>query len=94
MNSFQQYFEQTGPMMVTGQIGSDLASGFKFIVNDVQRLQDNKAVLASTTGEIMLYEDEIYRVGPLNPDRSLSLLMDGGTELRFTSVRQAEPGMS
>lgn len=84
LNRFQAYFQQTGPLVVTGHIGQELASSFRMVVNNVRQLNEHEMVLSSGTGEMVIHEEEIYRIGVPDNSQVVSLLMDGGIELRFT----------
>lgn len=84
LNRFQDYFRQTGPLMVTGHIGQELASSFSMVINDVNQVSENQLILRAGTGEMLLMEEEIYRFGASDNSQTLSLLMDGGIELRFS----------
>lgn len=86
LSRFQNYFRQAHPLIVTSKIGGELGSSFSMVVDNVQQVDDNQLVLASGTGEIRLIEEEIYRVGPAVDGQYLSLLMDGGIELRFSPL--------
>lgn len=84
LNRFQDYFRQTGPLVVTGHIGQELSSSFSMVVNDISQVNDNQLVLLSGTGEMVLLEEEIYRFGAPDNGQNVSILMDGGIELRFS----------
>ncbi len=88
LTRFQDYFAQAGPLTVAGHIGGGLSSSFRMVVNDLRPVGPDQVVLISQAGELVLHEEEIYRVGRADADRGLSLLMDGGIELRFSPLAQ------
>ncbi len=83
---FESYFQQTKPLLVKGSVGRDLTSTFTLVVSDLRQLSEEQLLLSSEAGEILLYEEEISRVGLPKDNRSLSLTMDGGTKLTFTPL--------
>ncbi len=86
LTRFQGYFEQVKPLAVSGHMGSELSSSFSMIVNDARQVSADRLILTSGTGELLLQEEEIYRVGPVNSDQTLLLIMDGGIELKFSPL--------
>ncbi len=91
LNRLQNYFQQAKPLMVTGQIGGELASAFHMVVNDIRQVSDDRLVLFSSGGELLLHEEEIYKVDPPEGGQHLALMMDGGIELKFTPLPQSFP---
>lgn len=87
LTELKNYFQQARPLMVTGSVGGDLVSNFSLVVDDILPAGQDRVVLSSNAGEMLLHEEEIYRVGPPRGNLSFSLFMDGGTELKFTPVK-------
>jgi len=92
LNRFQDYFNSSRPLAVTGRVGEGLASAFSFMVNDIRTLDTDRLVLASAMGEMVLYEEEIYRISEPGLNRNIFLEMDGGVRLEFTPISMTGNG--
>lgn len=91
ISTFQNYLQQTGPVIVSYNIGQQLSSNLTMLVSDSKQLNDKSLLLSSNGGELILNEEEIYKVGPPANDGSLLMILDGGSELRFAPLNQNPP---
>ena len=91
INTFHQYCQQAGPVPVSYRIGQEISSNLTMLVSDVKQVNDKNVILSSNGGELRLNEEEIYKVGPPAADGSLLMILDGGSELRFSPVNQNPP---
>lgn len=91
INTFQTYFQQAGSVTVSYRIGQELSSNLTMLVSNVSQVNDKSLILSSNGGELRLNEEEIYKVGPPNADGSLLMILDGGSELRFSPLNQNPP---
>lgn len=91
INTFQNYFQQAGPVTVSYKIGQQLSSNLTMLVSDIRQVNDKNLILSSNGGELRLNEEEIYKVGPPGNDGSLLMILDGGSELLFAPLTQNPP---
>jgi len=69
--------------------GGDVSSSFSLVVSGMQQVGEGQVALLSNAGEIILNEEEIYKLCPSGS--GYTLVMDGGTELRFTPAALSQP---
>lgn len=87
INLLNNYFQQARPLIITSNIGTRLSSSYRMSVDNLQLLDEQRVVLFSAGGEMVINEEEIYRVGPPKADGSLIMILDGGVELQFSPMR-------